>query len=333
MDNLHELLKMVIPREWIFSVMPLAASIHADEIDYLYWFLIVTCGILFLLVVVPLGFILWRYRRKSMNQRALSQKDHNFWLESLWTFLPLIYLAVLFVWGFYQYLDMYVAPHNAMELRVIGQKWQWSIDYPKEEINVAGVGVTIAVPVNRPVKVVLASQDVIHSFYFPNGRTKADAVPGRYATLWFKADKIGEFPILCAEYCGDLHSQMLAKLVVMSDEDYQEWVDGIKAQSDNMPLPELGQKLIGKLGCTTCHSTDGSPKLAPSFKNLYGKMEELVDGTKVEINDNYISQKILTPQKTQAKGFPQIMPSFQGRVSERDISALIAVIKSLSTSS
>lgn len=331
MENLNELLKMVLPVNGLFSVMPVGASTHADAIDFLYWFLIITCAILFLLVVVPMFLIVIRYRRKTVDQRALAQTAHNFWLESLWTFLPFIYLAILFVWGFWQYLDMYVAPHDAKELRVIGQKWQWSVDYPKEEISVAGIGTTVAVPVNTPIKLVMASQDVIHSFYIPNLRVKQDVVPGRYSTLWFQADRVGEYPIFCAEYCGDNHSTMMAKLVVMPEAAYESWVDGLKSVDQDTPLPELGKKLYAKLGCVACHSTDGSIKLAPSFKGVYGKMEELSDGTSVKVDDDYIRQSILEPQKKVAKGFPPIMPTFQGRVSERDLLGLIAFIKSLST--
>lgn len=328
--EINELLKMIIPREWLLSAMPKAASAHAGNIDTLYWFLIISCTVLFLLLIVPLFWILVRYRRKHINQRALSQKAHNFWLESLWTFLPFIYLAILFVWGFWQYLEMYVAPHNAKELRVIGQKWQWAIDYPVEEISVSGTGVTVAVPVGRPIRLVMSSQDVIHSFFIPNLRVKQDVVPGRYSTLWFQADKVGEYPILCAEYCGDLHSQMLAKLVVMPEDAYKSWVENLKGADKDVPLPELGKKLYNKLGCVACHSLDGSIKLAPSFKGLFGKEEEFVDGSKAKIDDDYIRNKILKPQQHVAKGYPAIMPSFQGRVSERDLSALIAFIKSLS---
>lgn len=330
MENLNELLKMIVPREWLFSVMPLPSSTHANDLDLLYWFLIITCGILFLLVVVPLFLIVVRYRRKTVHQRAESQKDHNFWMESLWTFLPFVYLAILFMWGFLQYLGMYVAPHDALELRVIGQKWQWSVDYPKEEISVAGVGATIAIPINRPVRLVMSSQDVIHSFFIPNMRVKQDVVPGRYTTLWFEPNQLGEFPVLCAEYCGDLHSNMLAKVQVMTDDAYKNWVEEQKSQNQNVPLPELGEKLYTKLGCVACHSTDGSIKLAPSFKGIYGKMEELTSGASMKVDDNYIRNKLLTPTKHTAKGYPQIMPSFQGRVSERDISGIVEFIKSLS---
>ncbi|HXW60697.1 MAG TPA: cytochrome c oxidase subunit II, partial [Myxococcota bacterium] len=246
MDNVSELLKTVLPVDWLWSVMPVGASTQAVFIDELYWFLIISCSILFLLVVVPLCFIVFYYRRKTPTQRAKSQKDHNFWLESMWTFLPFIYLAVLFVWGFYQYMDLFVSTQDAMELKVIGQKWQWSVDYPKDDVMVAGVGAVIAVPVNRPVKLLMASQDVIHSFFIPNMRVKQDVVPGRYSTLWFKPTEIGEYPIFCAEYCGDLHSLMMAKLRVLSESDYDKWLDEQKSANDNIPLPELGKKLYEK---------------------------------------------------------------------------------------
>ncbi len=330
MENLSELLKMVVPVDWLFSVMPEGVSEHAAALDTLFWFLIVTCGILFLLIVVPMIMISSRYRRRSPEQRAESQKDHNFWLESAWTFLPFIYLTILFVWGFYQFLDMYVAPNDAKELRVVGQKWQWSFDYSLEEISVAGAGVEVYVPVDTPIKLVMSSQDVIHSLFIPNLRVKQDVVPGSYSTLWFQANKVGIYPIFCAEYCGDLHSQMLAKLIVVSPDAFATWIDEQKAADQEMPLPDLGKKLYTKLGCVACHSTDGTPKLAPSFKGIYGKKEELTDGTFVIVNDDYIRQSILTPQKQVTKGYAPVMPTFQGRVSERDILGLTAFIKSLS---
>ena len=329
MENVDELLKMVLPVEWLFSVLPVGISEHAASLDYLYWFLIITCAVLFLLVIIPLIIICFRYRRKTPDQKALSQKDHNFWLESLWTFLPFIYLTILFVWGFQQFLDMNIAPHDAKELKVIGQKWQWSVDYPEEEISVAGMGAEVVVPVDTPIKLTMSSQDVIHSFYIPNLRVKQDVLPGRYTTLWFNATVIGEYPILCAEYCGDLHSQMLAKLKVVPREAYAAWVEATKGADQDMPLGELGKKLYTKLGCVACHSIDGSIKLAPTFKNIYGKKEELTDGTFVTVDDNYIRQSILEPQKQVTKGYAPIMPTFQGRVSERDLLALIEFIKSL----
>lgn len=331
MDNLEKLLSMIVPRKWLFSVVPNAASNHANNFDTLFWFLIISCGFLFLLVIVPLIIIIIKYRRKHVNQRALSQKDHNFWLESLWTFLPFIYLSILFVWGFFQYLDMYVAPHDAQEIRVIGQKWQWTIEYPNDGISLSGPGVSFAVPIDKPIKMIMSSQDVIHSFFIPNFRVKQDVVPGRYSTLSFTPNTLGDFPVPCAEYCGLNHSLMLAEMKVLPQDEYDEWISKQKNANQDMPLPELGKALYQKLGCIACHSIDGSIKLAPSFKDLYGKKEELSDGSNVIINDGYIKQKILTPYKQPPKkGYAPIMPSFQGRVSERDILGLIEFIKSLS---
>lgn len=331
MENISGLAKLMVPVEWLFSVLPEGASSYAEGIDYLFWFLIITTGILFLLVVVPMFLIIVKYRRRTPDQRAVSQKDHNFWLESLWTFLPFIYLGILFVWGFYQYMNMFIAPNDAMELRVIGQKWQWSVDYPKHDINIGGQGGEIVIPVGMPVKLIMSSQDVIHSFYIPNMRIKQDVVPGRYSTLWFEATKEGRYPVECAEYCGNEHSGMISVIVAVAPNEFAQWVEKQKSADQALPLPELGKKLYTKLGCNMCHSIDGSIKLAPSFKGVYGKMEELTDGSKVKIDDNYIKQSILFPQKQVAKGYPPIMPSFQGRVSERDILGLTEFIKSLSS--
>jgi cytochrome c oxidase subunit 2 len=287
MDNVHKLLSMIVPRQWLFSVLPDAASDHANAFDVLYWFLIYSCGFLFLLVVIPLAIIVIRYHRKDVNQRALSQTDHNFWLESLWTFLPFIYLAVLFAWGFFQYLEMYVAPNDAKEIKIIGQKWQWTIEYPEEGISLSGPGVLFAVPIDTPIKMVMSSQDVIHSLFVPPYRIKQDVVPGRYSTLSFTPNKLGEFAVLCAEYCGLNHSLMLAQMKVLPQGEYNDWIAQQKNANQEMPLPELGKSLVEKLGCIACHSTDGSPKLAPSFKDVYGRKEELTDGSTVTVDENY----------------------------------------------
>ncbi len=333
MDNLNELLRMVVPREWLFSVMPVGASSHAHQIDYLYWFLIISCTILFLLLVVPMIWFVFKYRRKSPNQRATSQKDHNVWLEASWTFLPFIYLAVLFVWGFWQYMDMYVAPHDSKELKVMGQKWNWSVDYPEEGINVSGLGAEIAVPADIPIKLVMTSQDVIHSFYVPNLRVKQDVVPGRYSTLWFQANQVGVYPILCAEYCGNLHSQMFAKLLVLPRPAYDKWIEDRKAADNGLPPAELGKKLYSRKGCVACHTVDGNKHIGPSFKDLWGKSEEFEKGPSQIIDDKFIMNKLLNPQSTIAKGYvapgaPSPMPKVA--ITANEIAAISAYIKSLS---
>ncbi|MBL4818392.1 MAG: cytochrome c oxidase subunit II [Deltaproteobacteria bacterium] len=328
MDSLKELLAMKLPVLSFWSSMPEAASSYASEFDSLYYFLLWTGLGLFLLIVVPMCWFVMKYHRRDEHQKALSQRDYNYKLEVAWTFLPFIYLAVCFFWGFIGFLDVYTVPVNAKNLRVIGQKWNWTIQYPDEEISVSGQGVVVGVPVDENIIFTMSSQDVLHSFFLPNFRIKQDVLPGRYTTLWLKADKVGEFPIFCAEYCGDNHSNMLAKLKVMPRVEYDAWVDGIKNADISLSPKELGAKLYQTKVCVTCHTTDGTTKIGPSFKGLYGSIAELTSGKKVKVDDSFIKEHILTPSKTPIKGYPQVMPPFQGQLSEVEINALIEFIKS-----
>jgi cytochrome c oxidase subunit 2 len=214
-------------------------------------------------------------------------------------------------------------------LRVIGQKWNWTVQYPEEDISVSGQGVEIGIPLGQPVQLVMSSQDVLHSFFVPNFRVKQDVVPGRYTTLWFEATEVGEFPVFCAEYCGDAHSNMMAKIKVMPVEEYKAWVEKIKGANSKLSPKELGQKLYTSKACNACHTVDGSPKIAPSFKGIYGKMEALEGGGSVKVDDNYIRESILEPHAKLAKGFPPVMPTFKGQLSEIEINGLIEFIKSL----
>ncbi|MEM7589652.1 MAG: cytochrome c oxidase subunit II [Myxococcota bacterium] len=329
MESLKQLISMRLPTAGLFAWMPTAASQQAQQVDSIFYFLLISCTALFALVVVPMTVFVLRYRRRTATQKALSQIDHNFTMEVVWTLLPIVYLAGVFTWGFWQFLDMRVAPSEAMNLRVVGQKWQWTALYPNDGVEIGGQGSTIGVPVNQPVKIILSSQDVIHSFFVPNLRVKQDAVPGRYTTLWFNPNKIGEYPILCAEYCGQQHSQMVAMLKVMSKQDYTAWLQKTQEADQGLSLEDLGKKLYVQKGCNACHTTDGSRKIGPSFKGAYGSTEQLEGGGSVVVNDDYIRQSILTPQKQITKGYPPVMPSYQGQVKEKDLAALIAFIKSL----
>jgi cytochrome c oxidase subunit II len=281
------------------------------------------------LVVGPAAWFCVRYRRRHEGQLALTQKDHNVKLEIAWTLLPCVYLAVLFVWGFTTFLDLYTPPLGAKQLHVTGQKWNWSISYPDDDLSVAGQGAVIGLELNKPVELRMSSQDVIHSFFIPNFRVKQDVVPGRYTTLWFEPTELGEFPVFCAEYCGDQHSSMLAKVKVMNANDYRDWIDTTKGADTTLSPKDLGAKLYEKKGCNACHTLDGSIKIGPSFKGVYGIKQELADGRVVTINDDYIRKKVLNPAQEVAKGFPPVMPTFQGQLSNKEIDALVEFIKSL----
>jgi len=282
-----------------------------------------------LIIVVPMIWFAIRYRRKSSHLQALTQKDKNHLLEIGWTIAPMFYLAVLFVWGFYGYLDLSLAPMGAKELRVVGQKWSWSVTYPGEGINVSGQGAVIGIPLGEPVKLVMSSQDVIHSFSVPNFRVKQDVVPGRYTTLWFNANKVGEYPVFCTEYCGVQHSNMLAKIKVMPKAEYASWVLETKNASVGLSPQKLGAKLYKDKACLACHTLDGSKSVGPSFKSLYGTTHQTVDGRQVTVDDQRIRQKLLDPRKDITMGYAPVMPIFKGQLSEADIIGIIEFIKTL----
>jgi cytochrome c oxidase subunit 2 len=185
------------------------------------------------------------------------------------------------------------------------------------------------VPGGRPVKLVMISQDVIHDFYLPDFRTKADVVPSRYTQLWFQADQPGEHVVFCAEYCGRDHSNMLAKVVVDTEEQYQQWLEQKAEELMNMPLPELGKLLYVNKGCNTCHSIDGSRIQGPSFKGIWGESHQFTNASPVVVDENYIRESILQPAAKVRTGYEAIMPSFQGLLREREIQALSEYIKSL----
>jgi len=329
MDGIKELLALKLPVLSTWSWMPTAASDYASRFDTLFNFLLWTGLGLFLLVIIPMLWFVKKYRRRDENQKALSQRDHNQTIELIWTLLPVVYLAVCFVWGFMGALDVYTIPIGAKKLRVVGQKWNWTVQYPDDGISVSGQGGVVGIPVDEDIEFTLVSQDVIHSFFLPNFRIKQDVLPGRYSTLWLRATKVGEYPILCAEYCGDNHSNMMSVLKVMPKSEYQAWVNAKKNENNTLSPKELGAKLYVEKACNTCHTTDGTIRIGPSFKGLYGSKVELVSGKKIIVDDNFIKEHILEPTKSVAKGFPPVMPSFQGQLSEIEIAGLIEFIKSL----
>jgi cytochrome c oxidase subunit 2 len=234
-----------------------------------------------------------------------------------WTVIPFIISMVIFFWGARLYFNYYRPPADALEIRVIGKQWMWKIQHPDgtREIN------TLHVPLNQNVRLTLASQDVIHSFYMPEMRVKQDAVPGRYSVLWFKPTKVGTYHLFCAEYCGTLHSGMIGKVVVMEPDAYQQWLSG--SVPGERPA-ESGAKLFDKLGCRSCHGVQ-----APSLAGVFGTQVKLSDGSTVLADENYIRQSILDSTSQIVEGFPPIMPSFRGQVSEEQLMDLTAYIKSL----
>jgi len=305
--------------------MPPANSTIASEVDALFYFIFYTAIVLFVLVMSLTTFFIIKYRRKG-ERELTSGVDHNLKLEILWTVIPTILVIIVFVWGFKTYLRMNISPKDAIEIKATAQKWFWTFDYP----NGANSMNDLVVPVGKPVKLLMSSQDVIHSFFVPDFRVKMDVLPNRYTITWFEALNVGEYDIYCTEYCGKGHSEMLGKVKVISEDEYAVWLEEAAVDiPEGMSLEEAGALLYTTKACATCHSIDGTPGVAPSFFGKFGSMEKLADGSAVLVDENYIRESILNPQTKVVMGYQPVMPTYQGVITDRQIDALIAYMKSL----
>ncbi len=325
-ETAAKLQSMHLPLDGVW--MPEGTSTMAADVDFAYWVIYWVCIAVFIAMMGAMGWFMWRYRRKNEGQKAESQNDHNQLIEILWSVLPLLFFFWVFVIGFRGFLDLYIAPSNAMEVRVTGQKWFWSMQYPykeNERLVVGGPGAEFVFPVHKPVKIVLTGVDVLHSFYVPNFRIKMDAVPGRYTTLWFEATRTGEFPLLCTEYCGQDHSNMLGKIKIVEEPEYLAWLNSVKDKGDVVSADQ-GKALYASKGCLACHSVDGSKIIGPSFKGLYGRKES-TDKGEVQVDDNYIRESILNPTAKVVSGYPPAMPP--QNLSPKEIDSIILFLKTL----
>ena len=304
---------------------PEPASDISKTLETLYDFILWGSVILFFGIIFATGYFIYKYIRTDKNQVAEKQIAHNDTLEIAWTVIPLILVMFIFVWGYKDYLELAIPPAQAKEIRVTGKKWFWQFNYPQEGIQTIG---EIVVPVGQPIKLIMSSTDVIHSFYVPNMKIKRDVIPNRYTTIWFDANREGTFHVFCTEYCGDGHSKMLAELKVVSYEEYQAWVkEGKESANEDIPLVELGQKIYKAKACNTCHTLDGKPSVGPSWKGIYQANRALTDGNSVKVNDNYLRESIVNPGGKIANGFQPVMPAYAGLLSDREIDALIEFIK------
>ena len=303
--------------------LPDQVSTFAPEIDSLFYFVYYWTIFFFLLVVVGTFYFSWKY--KSKKKGLTSSLDHNTALEVTWTIIPLVLTMIVFFWGARTYIKMNIAPYDAMEVNVKGQKWFWTFTYKEGFTN----SNDLVVPVNQPVKLIMESQDVLHSFYVPDFRVKMDVIPNIYMMLWFEATKIGEYDIFCTEYCGKSHSEMLGKVKVLSESDYLEWLAKANVVDESIPLLDLGEMIYKKNACYTCHSTDGSKVIGPSFKNIWGTSITHTDGSTAIVDENYILESIMEPQKKIVDGYQAVMPSYKGILRDREIEGVIEYIKSL----
>jgi len=297
---------------------PDSASTTAGRVDALYVFLVLVSAIMTVLIFTTLAVFAVKFRRR--RGQAADQIEGSHVLEITWSVIPLAVFMSIFVWAAVLYFQMRTPPQDATEVYTVAKQWMWKFEHieGQREIN------ELHVPVGRDVKLIMTSQDVIHSFFVPAFRIKQDVLPGRYTTLWFRATKPGTYHLFCSQYCGTQHSGMIGWVVVMEPRDYQAWMSGGASQ----PLAVTGQKLFSELGCSTCHRFDTQGR-GPNLAGVFGKPVLLEDGRTVTADENYVRESILEPGVKIVKGFKPVMPTFQGQVSDEQLSALVAYVKSL----
>ncbi len=299
------------------------AATNNPAMDPVFHLILGVCSFFFLLVVGLMVFFVIRYRRRPGVGPGKTPSS-SMALELTWSFIPLVIVGVIFYQGFTAYIKMQTAPPNCYDLRVSARQWAWQFIYPNGHIDE-----NLHVPVGEPIRLTMTSEDVIHGLWIPAMRVKMDLVPGRYTSTWFRADKVGTYNLLCTEYCGDEHADMLATVEVHSREDYDAWLKDAANYLKTLPPAEAGKVLFQRRGCFQCHSVDGTAGTGPSFKGIYGKTHDMADGSTATVDDNYIRESILEPQAKVRSGYQPVMATYQGLVSDDDITALIEYIKTL----
>lgn len=315
-----------------------AAGETMDHVDWMFYAILGLSIFCFVAITFAVVYLAWRYRHRP-GHRAEPSKAHDNVLEVTWTIIPSIICVFIFIGGWKGYLNMTTAPHEALEINVSGIKWNWSFTYEKDTETVSNVA-ELHVPVDRPVKLIMRSEDVLHSFYIPAMRTKQDVIPGRYSYVWFEADKPGVYRVYCAEYCGDSHADMKTKVIVHEPGGYEKWLNAEweKGQVDCRELPEAerdecymtqGQRIYENLGCKQCHSLDGGASTGPTFKGMWGENRSFADGSTGAVDENYVRESVLDPMAKVRSGFNPVMPTFKGKLKDKDVDALNNWMKTL----
>lgn len=332
--------------------LPEQGSSVAGEVDGLHYFVILTTILGALAVTLIGGYLLFRYRRAHYG--ATESEEYEDIEQATQTKIPVSLeiaviaglLALFFLWwviGFKQYVKLRVAPEDAQDIYVVGKKWMWKFAYPDGSSS-AGV---LYVPANQPVRLIMTSRDVLHSFYVPDFRVKQDLVPGRYTTLWFEAVRPGVFEILCAEYCGAGHSTMRGQVVALAPDDYARWLEGtlgdgvtgtgyyerpavaFEAPEVKLDLATVGKQKAAEVGCLRCHSVDGTAHIGPSFAGLYGNAFKFDDNSEGIVDEAYITESMMDPMLKARVGFKKVMPTYNGLLGAGDTAAIVEYIKSL----
>jgi cytochrome c oxidase subunit II len=301
-------------------LFPDAASSIAPRVDALYFFLIGVAVFFSLLIAGLLVYCAVRFRRRSPREVG-ARIEGNITLEIAWTIIPLAITMVIFVWGANLFIAIARPPADTLNVYVVGKQWMWKFQHldGQREIN------ELHVPVGRDVRLIATSEDVIHDFFVPAFRVKADVLPGRYVNVWFRATKAGSYHLFCAEYCGTKHSGMTGEVIAMDARAYQAWLSGGPLQAT---LASAGERVFTELACNTCHRPDDQGR-GPVLDGLLGRTVRLQSGETLVADEAYVRESILNPSAKITAGYQPIMPTFQGLVSEEQLLQVIEYVKSL----
>ncbi len=304
-----------------FTLFPDQASTTAERVDGLLALLLLVTVSFATVIAMLVFYFAVRYRRRSVTEwtpRIMGSLK----LELAWTLFPAGIALVIFLWGAKVYFYIVKPPAGAEEVYMVGKQWMWKVQHRggQREIN------ELHIPVGKPVKLTLTSEDVIHSFFVPAFRTKVDVLPNRYVHTWFEATKPGIYPLFCSQYCGTGHADMTGWVVVMEPADFQRWLG--EASEGSLALE--GRKLLLKYQCVSCHSADAHAR-GPVLERLYGTPVTLTDGRTVMADESYLRQSILDPDAQVVAGFQSIMPTYEGQIDEEELIALIEFLKTMQT--
>jgi len=324
--------------------MPESASTVAPEVDSVFYFINNINYFFFAICAAVLVWFAIRYHVKPSEHSTFTPDapTHNTPLELTWTAVPLLLVGVIFWLGMDGFIKLNEAPDDAYEVQVTGQKWSWTFQHPEFGVTEAA---ELTVPLNRPVRLLMTSSDVLHSLYVPAFRVKNDVVPGRYSSLWFQATKPGQYRLYCTEYCGKDHSLMLAVVNVLPEDEFQDRLGKLAREYEDIEDRDLPAYALTRLynRCASCHSLDGKSGTGPSFAGLWDRTMKgttvfadgstLADhsgaGGEFEVRENYIRDSILNPQHYIVQNYTGSMPTFKGQLKERQIDALILMLKNL----